>query len=137
MKCKYLDPMVMIKEFQEEVPGFTSPDMDLASGGVDSFAVMKMCDKISEEIGIEVNPTSAFQWGTATKIAAGIKDMIENPNADQKPPSASAAAPAAPTASAAPAAKESTAPVMKGRVLNMPEGATERLSRGMYRAVQG
>ena len=126
MKCKYLDPMEMVKEFQQEVSTFNSPDMDLATGGVDSFAVMKLVDKISEEIGIEVNPTSAFQWGTPTKIAAGIKDMIENPGAEQKPLSAAAsAAPAAPAAPAAGAAKESSAPVMKGRVLNMPEGATE------------
>ena len=92
---KYVDASEILKKFQEEVPSLKADD-DLAAAGVDSFAVMRLCDDIGNEIGLEVNPTSVFQWGNCTKFAEGLRQLIADPNA--KP----AATPAAEAPAAAP-----------------------------------
>lgn len=117
---KYVDAQEILKYFQAEVSTL-KVDEDLATAGVDSFAVMRLCDEIGNEIGLEVNPTSVFQWGNCAKFAEGLKELIANP--DAKPVSGAPAAPAAPTEAPKPAAAE-TKPVPSGNSTGWVEAQT-------------
>jgi acyl carrier protein len=138
---KYIDANEILKFFQAEVATLKVDD-DLASAGVDSFAVMRLCDDIGNEIGLEVNPTSVFQWGNCAKFATGLKELIADPTA--KPAKPKEDEPAAPAAVASsPPAKGETAnawvggkpagtgttglPIIEinGKKFNLPEGQSE------------
>lgn len=141
---KFIDPNEILKKFQEEVPSLKADD-DLASAGVDSFAVMRLCDDIGTEIGLEVNPTSVFQWGNCTKFAAGLKELIANPNAkpaETRPAEPTSVPAAKPSEAKSPAASTSTnswvggkpagegttgLPIIEinGKKYNLPEGQKE------------
>ena len=136
---KFTDANEILKVFQVEVPTLKVDD-DLASAGVDSFAVMRLCDDIGNEIGLEVNPTSVFQWGNCAKFATGLQELIANPDAKASKPNEAAPAPAAappPSAKAEsgnawvggkPAGTGTTGlPIIEinGKKFNLPEGQSE------------
>lgn len=89
---KYTDAQEILKTFQVAV-GTLKVDDDFATAGVDSFEVMSLCEKIRSEIDMDINPTSVFQWGTCTKFAEGIRELIASaPDIKKEDVAATAAA---------------------------------------------
>ena len=57
-------------------PGRLDPDQPFAEIGLDSVYALTLCGDIEDALGIEVEPTMAWDYPTAAILAAGLHEEL-------------------------------------------------------------
>ncbi|MET0233301.1 MAG: acyl carrier protein [Kibdelosporangium sp.] len=59
-------------------PGRLDPDQPFAEIGLDSVYALTLCGDVEDALGIEVEPTMAWDHPTTTALAQGIHDELRS-----------------------------------------------------------
>jgi acyl carrier protein len=65
-----------IARYLEIPPAQLDPDQPFAEIGLDSVYALTLCGDIEDALGIEVEPTMAWDYPTVTVLAKGVHDEL-------------------------------------------------------------